>query len=166
MGSNTCPFKPFGKTLDVCASTRVMWKGRDTSNATFMDILPSVSPDVVGSFTSLPFRSNVFDSVWCDPPHLIRNDVKHWNSIYTRFGNYKNRREFEKTWLRMNTEFARVLVSNGVLVLKMIYGKDHRVPKRDDVEMFYSFDEVDRVEYPSRVGWSSNTTAWIRMVKA
>lgn len=60
-----------GAVLDATANTRRMWKGvAHAGPITFMDIDPSVNPDVVGDFTKMPFEDSVFDAIVFDPPHL------------------------------------------------------------------------------------------------
>lgn len=127
-----------------------------------MDLLHSVAPDVQGSFTKMPFRSATFDRIYCDPPHLIRNDVKNWNPAYVRFGNYKNRDVFEETWLALGDELRRVLRPGGIVTFKYIYGKDRRVPKREDTALLGMW-EISRDEWPSKFKWSTNTTAVVEL---
>lgn len=48
-----------------------MWKGVEwDGEVIYSDIDPSVNPDVVADFTSLPFDPESFDAIIFDPPHL------------------------------------------------------------------------------------------------
>lgn len=149
--------------LDPTAGDRVIHRGNDTSNIIFLDKKIEVKPDINGDATILPFRNNVFTKIHCDPPHLIRNDVKHWSDYsggkgrYVRFGNFKNRNEWLRFLITTNREFARVLKSGGLLWYKIIDGKDRRVTKIVDLRFYENFEEVSREKQARRAGWSTNT---------
>jgi len=154
--------------LDVCCSTR-KWKPHQTVEVVFgFDCLRTVSPDAVASFLHLPVKADSVDEVWADPPHLIRNDVKHWNPSYRRFGNWKNRREFTDGLRTLCCEVHRVLKPGGTFSLKLIYGKDYRVPHYADFKIVEGFfgSPSNWVEEPSKFGWSTNTTVYARYMKA
>lgn len=62
---------PTARILDCTANARKMWKGVEhAGEKVFLDIDPSVNPDVVGSFLDLPFPDASFDVLVFDPPHL------------------------------------------------------------------------------------------------
>lgn len=62
---------PGARVLDCTANARRMWKGIECNPVpVFMDIDPSVAPDVVGDFRAMPFGPASFDVIVFDPPHL------------------------------------------------------------------------------------------------
>lgn len=146
--------------LDACCGDQEWWRGKDTSNVIFMDKLLSVRPSLVGSMCALPFRDSVFSQIWCDPPHLIRNDTKNWNPAYLRYGNWRNRREWEAALDAINEEFWRVAMPDAVLHMKIIDGKDYRVTKEEDLDRLSLWVQtaIERVKTP--VPWSTNFTIY------
>ena len=145
-----------GIELDATAGDRVIHTGRDISQIIFLDILPSVKPDIIGDAKYLPFRNSVFEKIYCDPPHLIRNDRKYWRKTYLRFGNWKNRVEWFRFLNRTNKEFARVLKPLGLLWYKIIDGKDYRVTKRKNLDFYENFELIEEKRQPTSAGWSTN----------
>lgn len=113
---------------------------------------------LVADFTSLPFRDGSFSRIYFDPPHLIRNDVKHFNPSYFKFGNWPCRRDWETALDRVNVEFRRVIKPRGLLFVKIIDGKDRRVTKIADLNRLTSWDCIDLQIRPSSMGWSSCKT--------
>lgn len=149
--------------LDATAGLRRWWKGKDTSDMVFMDIKSVVEPTVVADARKLPFRSSLFSEVWCDPPHLIRRDLKNWTARRAKdllcFGNFKNRESWISFLFKTNNEFHRVLKPIGKLVFKVTDGKDRRVTKVSDVRRFMTnFDEKKNTSWKSKAPWSSNRT--------
>lgn len=62
---------PDARILDCTANRRRMWEGVVRAPAPiFMDLDPTVGPDVVGDFRALPFPDASFDVLVFDPPHL------------------------------------------------------------------------------------------------
>ena len=143
--------------LDATAGDRVIHAGKDTSQIIFLDVLSSVKPDIIGDAKKLPFRSGVFSKIYCDPPHLIRNDKKYWSKWYIRFGNFKNRREWIIFLANIDIEFKRVLREDGLLWFKITDGRDRRVTKLADLQIMRNFEEVCREKQQKRAGWSTNT---------
>jgi len=150
------------RVLDACGSlAKETWKGNYPENgAVVNDLLLEVHPTVVGDFRQLPFADDSFDTIFFDPPHLIRNDVKNWNPMYLRYGNWKNRKEWIGALEKANLEFSRVLVPGGTLWTKTIDGKDYRVTKRQDLEAFTNFILIEEHEAPVKIPWSTNTTIY------
>ena len=58
------------KIIDCTANARRMWKGLPTDKVTFCDIDPATNPDVVCSFSEMPFAAGSVDVLVFDPPHL------------------------------------------------------------------------------------------------
>jgi hypothetical protein len=122
------------------------------------DKLLSAGPQIVMDFCGLPFKDSLFDVVFFDPPHLIRNDVKHFNPAYKHFGNWKSRRQWENALDSVNIEFWRVTKPGARLYVKIIHGEDRRVTRLDDLERLSLWNEIDIDIRPSKVGWSTCST--------
>ncbi len=59
------------RIIDVCCNTRKMWKGCAwSSKVTYYDADPSVNPDCVATWDSLPDLDSSVDVLVYDPPHL------------------------------------------------------------------------------------------------
>lgn len=148
--------------LDACCGNREWWRGKNKSRVVFVDKLIEVKPSIVADFTVLPFKDDCFEEIWFDPPHLIRNDLKHWTNkseALKKFGNWPTRRSWESALDAVNVEFSRVASSACRLIVKIIDGKDRRVTKRSDLSRLTRWTGTfsDR---RSGMGWSSNRTVW------
>lgn len=74
--------------LDSTAGNRSMWKKRNPSDLIFMDKEKKlfVKPDVLCVWQHLPFRDNVFNVVYFDPPHdkfsetSVHNNPSGWHN--------------------------------------------------------------------------------------
>lgn len=113
--------------LDCTANKRRMWKGVQIDpSPVFMDIDPSVSPDVVGDFREMPFSNGSFDVIVFDPPHIThggstRSAERHNASIVRAFGltnagSAYNISGFFEPFLR---EARRVLRPDGLVFAKL-----------------------------------------------
>ena len=162
--------------LDACCGFKNMWKGKDTSNVIFLDKRREVKPTILADARWLPFRDKVFDIIYCDPPHLIRSDAK---SILTRspksvgakylrkFGWFNSRSEWIVFLYRVNREFKRCLKDDGKLWFKLVDGKDRRVTKLRDVEIYLdNFQITSKKVADAKAGWSTNKTIYLWMKKA
>ncbi len=147
------------KILDPCCGPKTWLRGNKARFIT-SDLLFSASPDVVADMKNLPYADGTFDAIRFDPPHLIRNDVKHWSKSYLRYGNWKNRKEWEEALDAVNDEFYRVTKDNATLLVKIIDGKDRRVTKRHDLDRLTRWNLTKLYETPAKAAWSSNTTLW------
>ncbi len=111
--------------LDACCGSKMMWFNKDNPKAAFMDIRKEdhilcderklvISPDVVGDFRNMPYKSETFKLVVFDPPHLVKAGKDSW--LAKKYGllpeNWKEdiRKGFK--------ECFRVLKSNGILIFK------------------------------------------------
>lgn len=143
--------------LDVTAGDRIIHNGKDTSNIIFLDLLSKVKPDIQADAKYLPFRDSVFTKIYCDPPHLIRNDRNSWRKSYLRFGAFANRLDWLRFLNRTNKEFYRVLKEEGRLWYKIIDGEDYRVTKLRDLRFYENFELIEKEQQPTSAGWSTNT---------
>ena len=155
--------EPVRKILDPCCGPKVWLRGNKDRYVT-CDILPSVNPDVIADMKRLPFATGSFDAIRFDPPHLIRNDTASWGpqmtKIYSKYGHWKNRREWEIALYLVNKEFHRVTKPGATLLVKIIDGKDKRVTKRQDLWAFNKWNTAKMYETEAKAQWSSNTTLW------
>lgn len=120
--------------LDVCCGSKMFWFDRRDPRALFLDnrreacvadtregrrhIL--IDPDIVASFTALPFDDATFTLVVFDPPHTF-NGANSW--MRKKYGT------LPKDWraqIRLGfAECFRVLAPLGTLIFKW---NEHRVP--------------------------------------
>lgn len=119
--------------LDVCCSAEKMYHGHqnnlDKNEFITMDIRHGdfsytiqgattpviVKPVVLGTMQHLPFKSNTFDIIVCDPPHM---DCGLTGFMSKAWGSW-NQRDTIDVMKLANHEFARCLKKNGTLVLKI-----------------------------------------------
>jgi tRNA G10 N-methylase Trm11 len=147
------------KILDPCCGEK-RWQRGNLDRFISCDILRSVQPDVVADMCNLPFPAGTFDAVRFDPPHLIRDDVKHWSETLKRYGNWKTRRQMERAFDLVNTEFHRVTKAGAGLLVKIVDGRSKMVTKAADLFWFTKWKQIKQYSKPSRVAWSTNTTLW------
>lgn len=152
-----------GLILDPCVGPGEWWKEQKGVHVIKCDKIATCSNLVISTMIALPFAEGTFDEIWCDPPHLIRNDLSHWNKSYLRYGNWRNRREWEHALRGMNTEFRRVLRDTGLLYMKIISGPDRRVTKEADLSLMTNFCIEDKEVWPSGAGWSNNVSILAKM---
>jgi hypothetical protein len=157
--------------LDACCGYRHMWKEKDTSNVIFLDIRKRVKPDIVADSRWLPFRDEVFDKIYCDPPHMIRTDVrsilestkrghsKIHAQYFDEYGVWTSRSSWISFLFRTNIEFSRVLKADGTLWYKLIDGKDYRIIKLAEVTRYMdNFELIEKKALPQKKSWSKNVT--------
>ena len=156
--------RPQLRILDACCGQKEWWRGKDTTNVTFLDILESVKPSVRGTMAHLPFCDGVFDEIWCDPPHLIRNDIQHWNPMYLRYGRWRTRNEWLTVVHAIGSEFWRVARSHARLVMKVIDGsidKHRRTIQLNDLEPIEQYWTCTDVTYEkTKIPWSTAITVF------
>ena len=117
----------FPPVLDVCCGAKMMWWDKHHPHATYMDKRSGnftsqhkklqrvdVSPDVVASFTNIPYPDESFWLVVFDPPHFenLGKNSKIANIYGELLGNW---RDDLRAGFR---ECFRVLKPNGTLIFK------------------------------------------------
>lgn len=111
--------------LDVCCGSKMFWFDNDNKNAIYGDIRSEnhilcdgrkleIKPDVIFSFTCLPFVDNYFKVVVFDPPHLKNVGKKSW--MYLKYGGLSNCWKSDLT--SAFNECFRVLDTDGMLIFK------------------------------------------------
>lgn len=124
--------------LDACCGSRMFWFDRSNSQAIFVDnrrerheLVDSsskggsrtlvVEPDILASFTALPFNDCSFAMVIFDPPHLVRNGPRGWQA--KKYG------KLPADWRSLIScgfaECFRVLKPEGTLIFKW---NEHEIP--------------------------------------
>ena len=115
------------QVIDVCCGGRMWWFNKSRPGVLFMDCREEkkgfienqgcqnyeVKPDIVASFTDMPFENESFFKVVCDPPHKIKRDS---GLITKKYGFLSDNWEidlklmFEECW--------RILKPGGTFILK------------------------------------------------
>ncbi len=115
--------------LDACCGGRMFWYDKQHPNVLYIDKrkrspgflkerpLFNVTPDEVGDFRKLKYKSKSFKLVVFDPPHIIRKNIKENAIMKKRYGVLK-----ESTWKndikKGLSECYRVLEDYGILIFK------------------------------------------------
>jgi len=119
------------RILDACCGSRMFWFDKSNSNALFLDKRSEtvfakdkscktglrkieVIPDIVGDFTSMPFKDNYFYLVVFDPPHLKTLGTTSW--MAKKYGKLDN--NWKDVISKGFDECIRVLKTNGTLIFK------------------------------------------------
>jgi 23S rRNA G2069 N7-methylase RlmK/C1962 C5-methylase RlmI len=118
------------RILDACCGSRMFWFDKNNQDVVFMDKRKVnttlsdgrqlvVNPDIIGDFKKIPFKSNRFNLVVFDPPHLLHAGKNSWLAL--KYG------VIEENWQDMIregfNECMRVLKKDGVLVMKWSSGQ-------------------------------------------
>ena len=66
--------------LDITAGNRMMWKNKHHPLFVYMDKNEhsKIPPDIIGVWEHLPFRENVFETAFFDPPHKFNRKSGFW----------------------------------------------------------------------------------------
>jgi ubiquinone/menaquinone biosynthesis C-methylase UbiE len=115
------------QVLDACCGGRMFWFNRSDPRAVFVDIRQEsfsvnrangemfhVAPDVISSFSDLPFPDKWFSMVVFDPPHIQR--TKALGFLTRKYGFLSG--EWREMIHDGFIECFRVLRPNGTLVFK------------------------------------------------
>ena len=160
------------KILDATASERSMWYDKEEAHTVYMDcrkgvfsmktekmkadMLPvKVYPTVLAKWQNLPFKSDCFDMVVFDPPHLIISRQRKKPSMASRYGFL-----YDDTWrkdIELGTkELFRVLRPEGTFILKW----SETSKKVDEVLGLIPYRPI----FGTRTG-QANKTHWITFLK-
>jgi hypothetical protein len=109
--------------VDVTANARRMWDGLDTSRVTFCDSDPTVHPDVVANFSSLPMDNESVDVLVFDPPHLpsAAGSEESYEAMVTDYGlaHAPTADNVAGLFPGFLVEAQRVLRKNGIVIAKI-----------------------------------------------
>ena len=125
------PAKPPASILDATINSGRFWKG-SSRPVVGMDIDPKFEPDIVADNRKMPVKSNTFDAVVYDPPHVPNQGKDRSKDFNTRFGlvvkslpgRGYNLNHLYKPFCE---EAYRVLRPEGILLCKIAdYIHDHK----------------------------------------
>jgi SAM-dependent methyltransferase len=119
------------RILDACCGGRMFWFDKRDANTVYLDkrietvIMPDrtaktgvqtmhVRPDIKADFTAMPFKSDTFDLVVFDPPHLLHNGAAGW--LTKRYGRLTG--DWKSELRQGFSECFRVLRMFGTLIFK------------------------------------------------
>lgn len=126
------PRRPPRRILDATVNVGRFWRG-SSRGVIGLDIDLRFRPTVVGDNLTLPFRSESFDVVVFDPPHIPNQGRDRQKDFNTRFGlvlksSKENGYNFSHLFSPFVREAYRVLAVEGVLFCKTTdYVHNHRL---------------------------------------
>jgi hypothetical protein len=111
--------------LDPACGSKMFWFEKDSSDVVFGDVRCEnhvlcdgrsliIRPDVQMSYAALPFRSEQFNMVVFDPPHLVRLGKNSW--MAKKYGKLNN--GWQSDMAMGFSECFRVLKVGGTLIFK------------------------------------------------
>lgn len=125
------PRTPPQRILDATINGGRFWRG-SSRKVVGLDIEPRHRPTICGDNSAMPFRSNAFDVVVYDPPHIPNQGRDKSKDFNIRFGlGGRSPKEhgysFAHTYPAFVAEAHRVLVDEGILLCKIAdYVHNHR----------------------------------------
>ena len=125
------PRKRPKRILDATVNDGRFWRGSKRP-VTGLDIEIQHKPNVVADNTQMPFRSEVFDVIVYDPPHIPNQGKDNKKDFNARFGlvlrsSKENSYTFTHTYPPFAKEAHRVLIPEGILLCKITdYVHHHR----------------------------------------
>lgn len=116
---------PQGKIdADVTYSKGVFYKNGNIQKPQYkFDINPQTVDTIQADCRNLPLPDNSINSLMFDPPFLATSGKslstqENNNLMLRRFGCYSNEKELHKFYQDALNEFNRVLINNGILIVK------------------------------------------------
>lgn len=150
--------------LDACCGGRMFWFEKEDKDTVFMDIRSEpngtiksepnwcVKPDLLASYTDIPFNDNTFNLVVWDIPHKLKKDTGIITKKYGFLGeNWEN-----DVSLGFN-EIMRVLKPKGVLCFKY---NDLDIPISKMLSLF-----TQKPLFGTRTKKGVNNTYWFIFMK-
>ena len=117
------PKQPPERILDATVNKGRFWR-RSTRPVLGMDIDARHRPQVLGTGLTMPFKSETFDVVVYDPPHIPNQGKDRLKDFQTRFGlgpksSAETNYNFSHTFPPFTCEAHRVLKPDGILFCKI-----------------------------------------------
>ena len=78
--------------------------------------MPPIEPTIQADMNYLPFREQIFDAIIFDPPHLQTKIKSLMSELYGGW----TKTEARKIMVAVNSEFARVLKPQGIILMKVL----------------------------------------------
>jgi len=108
--------------LDSTCGYKIMWRSAKNPYRlyckipdVFIDIRKEVKPTMLADLKHLPFKNNIFELIFFDPPHtqLGKNSImlNHYGTLTTS--------QFNLLVIYANSEFDRCLKENGKVIVKL-----------------------------------------------
>lgn len=125
--------------LDACCGGRMFWFNKKHPNTIYMDIRRTKNneikkenwkcdPDIIASYTNVPFQDETFNLVVWDVPHKIKNDGGIISKKYGFLGP-----SWQRDLKNGFNELMRVLKYQGVLNFKF---SDVDIPIKEILNLF------------------------------
>ena len=136
--------------LDATVNGGRFWRGSDRP-VIGLDIDPRHRPNVCADNAAMPFRSDCFDAVVYDPPHIPNQGRDRSKDFNARFGlgarsPKENGYNFSHTYPKFMGEAWRILKAEGILLCKIVdYVHNHR----------YQWAHIDLVIAGQRAGFTA-----------
>jgi len=147
--------------LDCTCSKRSMWVDRENPDFIYMDVNPKVHPQIVGDLRRSPFRSGVFNTVWFDPPHLLRaGRIATMPKFrgHTWYGIDVDGKYLWSLFIEGSKEFKRILKPGGLLFLKW---NEEDIPLDKALTMLVGWKVLMRIPYRSPLQRGKKQSWWV-----
>lgn len=145
-----------------------------------IDIRPEVKPDTVMDAGDLKFPDHYFDTIYCDPPHLIRSSQTHESlrllrlrsgrtspGFFERYGLWVHKADWLNFVERTNKEFYRCLKPTGTLHYKLTESNSRNnatVHLKHLLKGMTNFETVSDKQTPSRSNLKNKSMVhWLTM---
>jgi len=128
--------------LDATAGNRTMWQTKKAEDIIYIDIEKQlkIKPTIFADNTNTPFLSEIFDTIFYDPPHIIGKD----DSDLLGIGKLRLK-ELKATEHRLHTYYGLCYVQTVNDMIKMLYHAQKefkRILKQDGL-LWLKWNEVN-----------------------
>ena len=168
--------------LDATAGNRTMWQTKKAEDIIYIDIEKQLKtkPTIFADNTNTPFLSEIFDTIFYDPPHRWGGEpffhgqvgflqkrqwarTKPFAWTYYGWDKYKTRLQLIKHIYHAQKEFKRILKQDGLLWLKW---NECEISLNRILAIFSDWTEIMRlyISDPTHTA-SKHQTYWICLTK-
>jgi hypothetical protein len=174
--------------LDATASNRAIYETKECKNIVYLDVEKKLErkPTIFADNTQLPFRDEVFDTVFYDPPYYWLQgksfygipDIATWKQIhpddnrkvpvYYGVDKVKSRGQLIANIYRAFSEFNRTLKRDGLVWFKWC---NFQIPLRNIINFLIDWIVLIKLKVSdsSQVGWfkgeNRKQTFWVCFAK-